>query len=86
MITHGVVMRKKVGVASSSYASAVADLTHQLVHLALVELQKLQTRINNGEESASAAPSSSLSLPNPHYRAVVMDVGSVLCVSPLVGS
>ncbi len=87
MITHGVTARKQIGVASSSSASAVAAFTNELVHLAFVELQKLQTRINNGEERAAAAavpPSSSLPLLNPHYRAVIMDVGGVLCASPLV--
>ncbi len=74
-------MRMHLGIASSSHASAVSNLPDRMVQLALMELQKLQTRISE-EESIS----SSLSLLKPHFRAVVMDVGGVLCASPLVGT
>ncbi len=72
-------MRLHLGVASSSHASEVVKLPDLFVHLALMELQKLQTRIS--EEGSISS-----SLLKPHFRAVVMDVGGVLCASPLVGT
>ncbi len=83
-------MRKHLGTASSPWASAATDLPRLFVHLALVELQKLQTMINGEEEEEESAatatiiPLSYLPKTEPRFRAVIMDIGGVLCDSPLV--
>ncbi len=80
MITHGVKMRMQLGTASSGEASEVAKLPELFIKLGFTELQKLQTTRISEEGNISS------SHPKPHFRAVIFDVGGVLCASPVVSA